>query len=61
MIGDNYDLYSRYEQEQARRAKHLPKCINCGEPIQQVSAVRIDNEWWCDDCLDDQRKVIEEW
>ena len=38
--------------------KDLPVCANCGEPIQQESAVKIGDKWYCDACLDDAREWI---
>lgn len=38
--------------------KDLPVCANCGEHIQQESAVKIGGKWYCDACLDDAREWI---
>lgn len=49
---DALDLWNMKEAEDAKRLESLPKCHNCGEPIQQECAVRIDGHWYCDHCLD---------
>lgn len=49
-----------WEQEQERQLAHLPKCAECGEPIQQEKAVYIDGHYYCDDCLEDNRILIGE-
>lgn len=40
----------RYEAEQERRIQMLPKCTECGEPIQQEQAVCYEGEWCCKEC-----------
>jgi formylmethanofuran dehydrogenase subunit E len=60
-IPDNADLYDKYDREMERLRRQLPECCHCGEPIQQERAVRIDGNWYCDDCLSDYfREVVEE-
>ena len=51
-IPDNLDMFDRYDREQARMLERLPKCCQCGQPIQQEMAVRISGKWYCDSCLD---------
>jgi len=60
MIPDNYDLWARHDAEQEEALNKLPKCKICGEPIQQEDAVCICGNWYCDDCLDDCRKAVED-
>ena len=50
--------FHRHDAEQHRQLKHLPKCTECGEPIQQDDAVNIHGDWYCDTCLDDMRERI---
>ena len=57
---DNYDLWSAHDAEQERKLNMLPKCDCCGEPIQQDSVVRIGGKLYCDYCLDDFRRDIED-
>lgn len=51
--------FVRFEEEEAERLSRLPECSLCGEPIDQESAVYMNGEWFCDECLDDCRKVID--
>lgn len=48
--------FERYDAEQEERIKHLPVCCCCRERIQQEDAVRIENDWYCDRCLDEMRE-----
>lgn len=52
--------FDAWDLEQSRKLKKLPKCHFCHEPIQQEDAVFIFGKWICDDCLDDERVLIEE-
>jgi formylmethanofuran dehydrogenase subunit E len=38
--------------------QRLPKCTECGEPIQQEDAVCINGEYYCDHCLKDLRVSV---
>ena len=44
------------DAEFERWLKTRPVCTYCGEPIQEESAVCIDGEWICDECLEGMRK-----
>ena len=55
---DNYTLWERHDREEQAWLDSLPKCCLCGEPIQQDMAVRIGNDWYCDQCLDENREAI---
>ena len=57
---DNFDLYDAYEREQARQAKHRPKCECCGEPIWEDHAYRIVDMLICEECVSDRKVYIEE-
>jgi formylmethanofuran dehydrogenase subunit E len=50
-LPDYNDLLDSYEAEQQRELDRLPICSCCDEPIQQDTAICIDDEWLCDDCL----------
>lgn len=49
-IPDNFDKWARNDAEQERRVKMLPKCCECGEHIQQETAVNYGGKWCCKDC-----------
>ena len=57
---DNYDLWARHDDEQEEALSRLPLCCECKNHIQQEMAVRINDKWYCDDCLKDMRKVVDE-
>ena len=48
---DNYEAFLEHEAEQLEWEKELPVCSYCDEPIQQSTAVRIGDLWYCDHCL----------
>ncbi|OKZ66347.1 MAG: hypothetical protein BHV88_16335 [Clostridiales bacterium 41_12_two_minus] len=57
---DNYDLWKDREQGQEEWLQRRPKCICCGEHIQEETAVQIRGDYYCDRCLDDMRVYIED-
>lgn len=50
--------FAMHEAEQEKELEKLPECCNCGFPIQQDTAVYINGEWLCDDCLKDFRRAV---
>lgn len=56
---DNYGLWSAHDNYLESCLERLPKCHNCGEPIQQEYAVRIDHKWYCDKCIEDFKECID--
>lgn len=56
----DFEAYSAEQEEQLAR---LPKCVCCGEAIQQDTAVHLNGDWYCDDCLDAYREECcpDEW
>ena len=51
--------FNRWDADQQRKLKRLPKCARCGEHIQQEKAVCIHGvEYYCDECLDELRERI---
>ena len=51
--------YERYASDIDDRLASLPKCRNCGEPIQQEDAVYFSGGFICDNCLEEMRREIE--
>lgn len=47
--------YERYSAERERQLDKLPRCSQCDERIQQEDAVRMNDEFICDRCLEDLR------
>ena len=58
---DNYDLWCQHEAYQERSLRRLPVCCICEEHIQQESAIKINGDWFCDECIEEMREDIEEW
>ena len=52
--------FERYDAEQENELQRLPVCCECGNPIQQEKAVRINGDWYCDECLDEMREYTTE-
>lgn len=50
--------FHRYDAECQRELERLPKCVNCGEHIQQDDAVNIGGHYYCDECLHAMREWI---
>ena len=55
---DNYDLFCQHEEEQERWLQSLPKCYECGDPIQDEKCFEINGELICPKCL---KKNHEKW
>lgn len=50
-IPDNYDLWVAHDREQYEALEKLPKCANCGEPIQDEYLYKISGDLICESCL----------
>ena len=44
--------YDRYCNEQQKELDRLPRCCECGEPIQDEYAYYINDEWIHKSCMD---------
>lgn len=54
--------YDSYDLEQQRRLDKLPKCSECGEPIQTEECYEINDELICPDCIEsNHRKWVEDY
>ena len=61
-MDDNYSLWERHEREQERWLEQRPMCSCCDNHIQEETAVYINGEWICDDCIATYfRKMIEDY
>ena len=56
--GDPLRDFDRWDAKRQERLDRLPKCAECGHPIQQDDAVCIGNKYYCDECLDNLRESI---
>lgn len=60
VIPDNYSLWEAHDTDQERQLSKLPECADCGEPIQQDTAVYMGGVWYCDSCIDAYRRDVNE-
>lgn len=49
---DAYDMWLAHDARQQKELEQLPECCHCCYPIQQEEAVCIDDQWYCNDCLE---------
>lgn len=49
---DYLGLHARYDAEKEAELDKLPKCAECGEPIQSEKCYEIDGELICQECLE---------
>lgn len=52
--------FDRWDAAQGETLAQLPVCVDCGEHIQQETAVFIGGEWYCDSCIDSYRRDVVE-
>lgn len=50
--------FERYDAEQEKQLEQLPRCADCDHYIQQETAVYINGEYICDQCLDSYRTEV---
>lgn len=61
-MDDNYSLWERHEREKERWLEHRPTCAYCDNHIQEATAIYINDEWICDDCIATYfRKIVEDY
>ena len=62
MTGDPLRDFDLYEAEQEKKMKKLPKCYECGEPIQDEECYEINDELICPKCLiENHRKFTDDY
>ena len=49
---DNYDLFLAHDAEQEESLKKFPRCDFCGQVIQEDHLYDIDNEIYCEECME---------
>lgn len=52
--------FEAWDAEQNEKLAQLPVCVDCGEHIQQETAVFLGGEWYCDSCIDSYRRDVVE-
>ena len=60
-IPDNYDLWEAHDIEQERRRARRPVCSECGENIQSEMAHLIHGKWYCEDCMENFKELVEDY
>lgn len=61
-IPDALDMWKAHDRKLQEAVENLPKCTECGEPIQASDAVYINEGFICDSCLQElRREVLPEW
>lgn len=53
---DPFADFDRWDAEQTAKLEKLPKCEECGEPIQDDCYYEINGECVCPECLDNNHK-----
>ena len=43
--------FERYDAEQQRQLEKLPKCVGCGEPIQDDDLFDVNGDLFCEECM----------
>ena len=60
-VPDNYDQWKTHDAEQEIKLEQLPRCSECGKPIQDDFCYEINDEYICEKCLtDNHRKLTED-
>lgn len=48
--------FARHDAEQQAQLDKLPRCSECGEPIQTEECYEINDEYICPECLEHNHK-----
>lgn len=51
--------YDRYCNEQQRKLDRLPECSECGEKIQDEYCFEVNDEYICEQCMQEHKKSVE--
>ena len=57
---DPYDFFEIKEAQDAAWLASRPVCDICGEPIQEDGYYEINGERWCEGCVKEQWKYIDD-
>ena len=58
---DNNDFFDMHDAEQQKQLDRLPKCSECGEPIQDDFCFEVNGDLFCDECMHkNHRKFVED-
>jgi formylmethanofuran dehydrogenase subunit E len=58
----DFDVYMADERDRdfARWLERRPVCVYCGEHIQEETALCLEGDWICEDCVKDHMKDVED-
>ncbi len=51
--------YERHCKAQENALARLPECSRCGEYIQDEYAYYINDEWVCEECIDEFKRYVD--
>lgn len=56
----DFDVYMADERDRdfERWLERRPVCVYCGEHIQEETALCLDGDWICEDCVKDNMKEV---
>ena len=60
-IPDSYDLWEAQDIAMERRRARRPVCSECGEAIQSEMAFLIHGDWYCEDCMENFKELVEDY
>ena len=53
---DNYGMWEQHDAEQEAWLDSLPKCEDCGDPIQDEFIFEVDGDTLCERCMNKRYK-----
>lgn len=56
-LPDYHDLWRAHDRAQAEKLERLPKCSECGHPIQSEECYEFDDGLICPRCLKENHRV----
>jgi formylmethanofuran dehydrogenase subunit E len=57
-IPDSYDQWEAHDIELERKRARRPECCYCGEKIQDEEAYLINGDFYCEECMEREFKVL---
>lgn len=58
-LGDPMDELHALESEDDKWLRRRPVCSICGEHIQDERAFHVGDDWYCDDCIRENKEWID--
>lgn len=60
-FGDPIDAFNEYMEEEAEYESKCPVCCECDCPITDDYYFEIDGYFYCEDCLSNHKKSVDEY